>query len=260
MQQGGEHPHQAQSAEQTGEGAHEVEPGRERVHQLQEHDGHRADPRDPGEQQAGPRRVLEPAGQARLRRGEAQQEQARDQGEPAAQRADDGEQRSGDAGDHRAPTGGHEGGRQEHHDPRDRIGEQRLPRLQQLVERAQHAQGEQAAQQHRTGAGGAGLGRGQQHPETDPEQQREDREEALLDEQLLEHVGERGLPVGPGHEHAHDGGDVREQDPGQGDAADHVEAEQAGAGRRTGGRCRGRGGRRGGNGGRGRRRGRRGGR
>lgn len=129
-----------------------------------------------------------------------------------------GDRRSPDPGDHGARPLREEGQREEEQRPDDRAGQQRLPRLQQLVQGTEQTEREQAAQQHRARPRGASRGGVPQHAGAHAEEQREDREEPLLDEQLLEHGGERRGATCPGHAHPEQRPVGQEGDPPPGGA------------------------------------------
>jgi hypothetical protein len=100
--------------------------------------------------------------------------------------------------------------RQQHHEPGDRERQQHLTRLQQVVQCAEHAQCREPARHRHPRAGAAPRRRAQEEPETQAEQQVEDRVEAAEHEQphALRRAG------GIGH-HLHGLRDVDEDDPAQ---------------------------------------------
>ncbi|MCW1806236.1 hypothetical protein OLY84_13190 [Brachybacterium squillarum] len=156
------------------------------------------------------------------RRAQQGGDRARDDGEhehqAAVRGADGGERRSPDPGDHGARPLREEGQREEEERPDDRAGQQRLPRLQQLVQGTEQTEREQATQQHRARPRGVSRGGVPQHAGAHAEEQREDREEPLLDEQLLEHGGERRGATCPGHAHPEQRPVGQEGDPPPGGA------------------------------------------
>ncbi|GAB4097281.1 hypothetical protein GCM10028787_27560 [Brachybacterium horti] len=174
--------------------------------------------RDDGEREPRPGRALEPSRQVEGSGGEAEQEHAGHEHQAAERGADGGERRSPDPGDHGARPLREEGQREEEQRPDDRAGQQRLPRLQQLVQGTEQTEREQAAQQHRARPRGASRGGVPQHAGAHAEEQREDREEPLLDEQLLEHGGERRGATCPGHAHPEQRPVGQEGDPPPGGA------------------------------------------
>ena len=79
------------------------------------------------------------------------------------------------------------------------------------------------------------LGGGQPHqPETDSEEEGEDREEAVLHEVLVEPVEAQRVTVGVDGAQLEHGRQVDQEDAAEGEAADDVEGDDSAAGCRAG--------------------------
>jgi hypothetical protein len=99
--------------------------------------------------------------------------------------------------------------------------------LKELVQTAEDAEEGEPAQQSQSRSGAAVAG-GQPHEsEPDSEEEREDREEPVLYEVLVEAVEVEGSALDPEFEHRRQ---VDQQNPAQGEAADDVEFGDPGPG------------------------------
>ncbi len=108
------------------------------------------------------------------------------------------------------------------------------PRLQQLMEHAEDAEEGESAQQRQPGARAAFGGAEPHEPEADAEEEREDREEPVLHEVFVEAIEGQRVAVGIDRVEVEQRGQVDQQDPAQGEAANDVESEDSGPA--TGGR------------------------
>ncbi|SIH63690.1 Uncharacterised protein [Mycobacteroides abscessus subsp. abscessus] len=103
------------------------------------------------------------------------------------------------------------------------------------MEGAEDAEEEESAQQREARAGAATAGREPHDAEADAEEEREDREEAVLDEVLTECVEGEDLALGGDGAEPEERRQVDEDDPAQGEAAQDIEGgDAAGAPRRGG--------------------------